>query len=129
MAWPCGRCALHVLITSNAKCKVQKRLLVNNATPPQAVMVWLIPSQLSDSGTGVESLLWSHSDERHASTPWACLRVVVVWLDFLVWRPVVAFYGGLVQTAREGAIAASGGAEGPSTTILAKCFGIRSKFV
>jgi hypothetical protein len=42
---------------SNAKCKVQKRLLVNNATPPQAVMVWLIPSQLSDSGTGVESLL------------------------------------------------------------------------
>jgi hypothetical protein len=41
-----------------------------------------------------------------------------VLLDFVGWRSVVDFYRGLVQRVPEGTIAALGGAEGPSTTIL-----------
>jgi hypothetical protein len=42
--------------------------------------------------TGLESLLRDHSDERRASTPWACVGVAC---DVMNWRVVVDFYGAL----------------------------------
>jgi hypothetical protein len=93
---------------------------VNFTSPPN----WLgcCPHSCLFLGTGLESLLWRHSDERRASTPWACVGVA---RDYS-FEGCRRFLRGLVHTVPELPIGTSGMPEGPSGTLLAKCYEIHS---